>query len=176
MKLNVKYLIIFIIVGFFLVTYYFYQHNKQIQNNELNEIIDLEDSTKIIMSLIASNKLEKVLDLSKEQSKNSVNLLIQNFSPAELALESEVLSQSYPVLLIFYNADQWKNIEKIVLEDLHKIKIVKINVDNLFKIAQSFEIDQLPVFVVMKSRQEINRIDGIKEQELKSAIEDILRK
>ncbi|MDR3646836.1 MAG: thioredoxin family protein [Candidatus Babeliales bacterium] len=176
MKIFIRYLVIFTIITSTLLAYYFFKHNNNIEvsQSKSNQIIDLEDSTKIILSLIRSNKLAEVLDLENDQSKHTVDLLIENYSPAQLALESEALSQSYPVLLIFFKDEHWKIIEPIVTKHIGQIKIIKINADNLFKTTQEFEIKYFPTFLIMQSRQEINRLENLDEYNFKLFLETII--
>ncbi|MDR3646313.1 MAG: hypothetical protein P4L22_02095 [Candidatus Babeliales bacterium] len=70
--------------------------NVSQDSNKSTTVINLEDSTKIILSLIKSNNLEKALHLKTINDKNSVGLLIENFSPSQLALEAEVLNWPKP--------------------------------------------------------------------------------
>ncbi|MDR3646304.1 MAG: thioredoxin family protein [Candidatus Babeliales bacterium] len=161
----------------------FFKKSENIsQNSNKSTVINLEDSTKIILSLIKSNNLEETLDLKTINDKSSVSLLIENFSPAQLALEAEVLNWPKPVIMVFFrHDDQWFNMKKI-LENYAKndndLKYVEVNSENLFKIAEEFAIEANPTILLIQNRSEINRVENIQsinqfDQELKKIIHEI---
>jgi hypothetical protein len=130
-------------------------------------LYDLDESTRIIMQLIATQKLPQVL---VDQDPDAIDVLLKNFSPVEMAFEAEVLNYEGPVLLYFYEKEEpsiIKGLEKIATFYKDKLKVVIINNEKLFRIAQNSEVDIFPTFMVIENRQEKGRIeDSLNEVEL----------
>lgn len=82
-----------------------------------------------------------------------------------MALESEVLSANIPLVVIYYfkeSIESQKLIQK--LENLaakydNQIKVVTIDADKLFSLAQNADIEKLPTLLFVKDREIINRIE-----------------
>lgn len=84
--------------------------------------------------------------------------------------EEAVLKSEKPVLIDFY-AD-WcapckmlSPIVEQVAQENEKIKVVKINVDELQEIATKYGVISIPTLVVIKNGQEINRSVGLISKE-----------
>lgn len=76
-------------------------HNGSPQHS-YNALIDLEVSTRIIRNLITHNKVGEILE---EHNPEQLALLLDNFSPASIAFESEVLGTTIPFVVIYYFKD-----------------------------------------------------------------------
>ena len=83
----------------------------------------------------------------------------------------EVINSDIPVLL-----DIWATwcgqcrmiapiIEEIAAENVGKIKVGKVNVDEQEELAVMFSISAIPTLVVMKDGEVVNKIVGIKPKE-----------
>lgn len=138
---------------------------------------DLLNSTHIVRHLIKKNKVKKLLE---DTDSEQLEILLNNFSPAEIAFESEVLSAQVPVILYFYNpTDKNHNqlqalVENIATHYKDTIKVVIIDAQALYKIAEKAEIEELPTIMIVRDRQEIERlIQPITEQRLKEMVDNI---
>jgi thioredoxin 1 len=122
-------------------------------------VYNFADSVKIIRNLLHSNALPKILD---EHDPEKLDFLINNWSPAQMAFESEVLSCTLPVLVCFYQ----KELNVIpFLEELAnnydgKLKIITIAEDKFPFITQLAVIESFPSFLLIKNRNEIVRWVG----------------
>ena len=83
----------------------------------------------------------------------------------------EVINSDIPVLLDFWAT--WCGpcrmiapiIEEIAAENVGKIKVGKVNVDEQEELAVMFSISAIPTLVVMKDGEVVNKIVGIKPKE-----------
>lgn len=83
----------------------------------------------------------------------------------------EVINSDIPVLLDFWAT--WCGpcrmiapiIEEIAAENVGKIKVGKVNVDEQEELAVMFSISAIPTFVVIKDGEVVNKIVGIKPKE-----------
>ena len=133
-------------------------------DEDSSKVYDFADSVALIRGLIKSDSLPKILE---EYDQDGLNLLINNFSPAQMALESEVLNCTLPELLYFYK-DQCADIElleQLANEYTEKLKIVIIDADRFFSVAEQFEIEKFPTFVCLYQRDELYRADNETNQE-----------
>ncbi len=133
-----------------------------IKGDQEEVVIDLTASTNIIMKLIQEDALTKVLE--DDTSQEGIILLTRNFSPAEMAFEAEVLNYKDPVVVIFFKDNQeWETMRTAVMHvaENHKnsAKWVRINAEELFRIAEHSEIDHLPTMLVIDNREEIDRYE-----------------
>lgn len=124
-------------------------------------VYDLEQSTNIIIKLIKTGELSTVL---AEHNKEAPDLMINNFSPSEMAFEAEVLSNQNPVLVLFY--DSVSTSALAILEkcaELYKdtIKCVAVNAEQLFRVTQHSDVDSIPTFILINEREEIGRIEKL---------------
>ncbi|KDP21244.1 hypothetical protein JCGZ_21715 [Jatropha curcas] len=53
------------------------------------------------------------------------------------------------------------------------VDFIKIDVDKLFLVAQQFEANTLPAFVLIKKGKEVDKIVGVKKIELQNKIEQL---
>jgi len=136
--------------------------------------IDLLESTQIIRELIMTDKLCTIIDATKEQ----VDLFINNFSPAQLALEAEVLSCQTPVIACYCTAIDHTTIELIqqLAEEYTTIKFVIIDADALFSLVQDSDIQEVPVLCFVQNREIIDRISlPIARSVLQQKITELLK-
>ena len=83
----------------------------------------------------------------------------------------EVINSDIPVLLDFWAT--WCGpcrmiapiVEEIAAENVGKIKVGKVNVDEQEELAVMFSISAIPSLVVMKDGEVVNKIVGIKPKE-----------
>jgi len=138
-------------------------------------LCDLYESSRIIKELIDTKSLKKILD---DIDDAGLEKLILNFSPAQIALEAEALSQEGDVALIFYN-------NKTHYQPLHKelcdlqqtysaIKFIEINSEELFNIAEQSEVTTFPTIIIINDRKEICRFEDQPPQELMKVFKDYL--
>jgi len=117
-------------------------------------VINFTDSVKIIRELLKTDSLSKILG---EKESEKLNFLINNFSPAEIAFESEVLHCIDPVVLYIYQ----NHIDEQLINGLRKkytsYKIVTIDAELFPPIVQSLQADEYPVVIIMNQRLEIDR-------------------
>lgn len=82
---------------------------KNIDQDSAPEVlVDLANSTKIIQTMMARKTLGTLLE-----DPEQLDLLINNFSPAQIAFEAEVLSTEIPLVVIYYFKDGSKQQEFI---------------------------------------------------------------
>ncbi len=134
------------------------------QENQDPLVYDLDESTNIILTLLEQNMMQKlVIDTTPDQ----LDRLIKNFSPAEIAFESEALSCTLPVLLYFDDADGIDAMQPM-LEDMarheDRMKVVTVDADNLFRIAENTQIATLPTWVLIKDREILGKLAGTTER------------
>lgn len=124
-------------------------------------LIDLEESTKIIRALLSQNKLSKVLE---KHDPEQLDLMLNNFSPAQMAFEAEVLTTTIPLVAVYYfknspeEQEFLKQLDQLALENNDKIKFVIIEMDKLFSLAQSAEIEAIPAIIFSKNREILEKI------------------
>ena len=83
----------------------------------------------------------------------------------------EVINSDIPVLLDFWAT--WCGpcrmiapiVEEIAAENVGKLKVGKVNVDEQEELAVMFSISAIPTLVVMKDGEVVNKIVGIKPKE-----------
>jgi hypothetical protein len=137
-----------------------------------NNLVDLNATTEIILAAI-----KQPSELLEENFNTGLDFLLKNFSIADLALEADVLSSDLPVLLFFYKdpleRDTIDSYGRFLLGHFNqKIKVVIVNAEILFKLAEKTEIFGFPAALVVHERQEKNRLEGhFDEQDLVKLIE-----
>lgn len=140
-------------------------------------LINLLDSVKIIRNIINQNKLSQLLE---DHDPEQLEYLMNNFSPAQMALESEVFSTTIHLVVIYYYKESQKEIEfiklleKLANENINKVKFVTIEADKLFSLAQNNDINDFPTIVFTKKRKIIDKISKeINIDLIKKKIEDL---
>ena len=94
---------------------------------------------------------------------NEITLTSENF-------DEEVLKSDIPVLIDFWAS--WCGpckamlpiVEAIANENVGKIKVCKVNVDEEGKLAEEFEIMSIPTFVAIKDGQKIGTTMGVQDK------------
>ncbi len=125
-------------------------------------LYNIDDATTIILHLMHSDKLSTILE---DHSKEQLLFLTKNFSPAEIAFESEVISCTLPVLVYFFDPKSPEHtpllavLEKYAHDNEDTIKIVIIDVTYFIFLAENLHISSLPTFVLFKNQKEVARKD-----------------
>ena len=127
-----------------------------------SSLVDLDESTQIIVELLRRNELSTILE---DASEKELSLFVNNFSPAEMAFEAEVLNAPLPVA-VFYAAHEAQarqivaEYEELAQRYEYRIKFVVILADKLFNLTEKAEIDTFPAVLIIHNRQEIGRLEG----------------
>jgi len=139
--------------------------SKQIVSKKADgPAIDLVESTSIIRELMRKNQLYKILE---DHSQDELDILINNFSPATIAFEVEVLSTTTPLGVVCYasNSDQTQKkfisqFNEAALQYTTQAKFIMIDADRLYSLAQDAEIENFPTIILVKNREIVDRIEG----------------
>lgn len=141
-----------------------------------NTLHNLDASAEVIMHLIEKQALSTVFE---QHDPQIINQLIKNFSPAEIALEAEVLNWPQPVILFF---TQKKNPDYSAMHDIveraasayePQIKFIEIDADELFKITAQFHFDRLPALLLMHQRAEVARAEDLNNENFKLELQKL---
>ncbi len=147
-------------------------------NKASNLIINLDESTDIIIDLIRKKDLAKVLE--EKSSPESIELLIKNVSPAEMAFEAEILNQSKPAIIAFFKEDdpRWQdlrtNLAAVAQSYRNTVNFAEVNADKLFKITENSNVEIFPALIVIHERKEIARLEGAALGDLKDSVQKFL--
>lgn len=122
-------------------------------------VYDFAESVTLIRHLLKTDSIAKILEGADTQG---LERLINNFSPAQMALESEILNCTMPVIVYFYNGllEDTQLLEQLAQEHVDKVKIITIDAEKFFSIADQFEIEKCPTIVLMQQRLEIERFSN----------------
>ena len=159
------YFLIFLASLVFLPSCSFWHSDAEQDNlpTSSSPLINLVESTHIIRTLITKNKIGNLLE---DHNPDQLALLLDNISPAKMAFESEVLSTTVPLVVVYYFKSSQES-QKFIkgLKNLAKkyddqIKFVVVDVDRLFSLAQDAEIENLPTILFVKNREIIDRFEG----------------
>lgn len=122
----------------------------------------LHESTAIICTLIEKKQLSSILE---DADPEGLSLLINNYSPAIIALESEALNCILPVIVYFYRTNDPNHQELTALFEQcampydNHIKFIAVDVDKLPAIAEAFEVQLTPAISAIRQREEINFVE-----------------
>src|SRR5579871_5620120 len=75
---------------------------SELGEESTHPLVRLTDSITIIRELISAKKLEELLEPHTVEQRD---LLINNFSPAQLAFEAEVFTTTIPLVVVYYYED-----------------------------------------------------------------------
>lgn len=126
----------------------------------IQPLVHLTESTALIRALISTKSLGKVLE---PHTAEQMEILINNFSPAELAFEAEVFTTTIPLVIVYYyenNADEQKciqQLEELALTYDDTVKFVVVDIDALFSLAQDAEIEKSPTLILTRNREILER-------------------
>lgn len=122
-------------------------------------VYDFAESVTLIRHLLKTDSLIKILE---DADPEGLERVINNFSPAQMALESEVLNCTLPVIIYFYDGlvEDAEFLEQLAQEHFDKVKIITIDAENFFSIAEQFEIQRYPTLIVMNKRDVLQRHSG----------------
>ncbi len=148
----------------FLPSCLFWNTNSKTESeSNSSPLVNLVDSTHIIRALITQNKIG---DLLEDHDIEQLTLLLDNKSPAQMAFESEVLSSTVPLVAIYYfkesiESDEFiKQLEDLAIRYEDQIKVVLVDVERLFSLAQDAQIEIFSTILLVKDREIIDRIEG----------------
>jgi thioredoxin 1 len=129
--------------------------NESIKES-VQPLVRLTDSTHIIRELISTKNLGKVLE---PHTTEQMELLINNFSPAQLAFEAEVFATTIPLVVVYYYENNVheqmfiQQLEKLAIEYDDKVKFVVVDIDALFSLAQDADIEKVPTVILTRDRE-----------------------
>lgn len=159
----------------------------EIKKNQAEIAVDLNESTEIILELLKKNDIKSILspeiaESHVDNTKDTIDTLLKNFSPAQMAFEAEVLNFNDPVIILYYDSSSsdYKTIMNGFLEtalaNQHNAKFVYIEVKKLFSLADYAEINEVPTVLLMYHRSEQGRIENIYPSLLQPEIMKLLEK
>lgn len=128
-------------------------------------VYDLNESTSIIMSLLKNGNISEILAEEAQNSPDTIDILIKNFSPAEMAFEAEVLNFKDPVVILFYDETNSNHeridasFKELAFRYQNKAKFVKIEVTKLFKLVEQALVNSVPTLLVINKRVEVGRVE-----------------
>lgn len=126
-------------------------------------ICKLDETASLILALIQGDSLTMMLE---NPNKETLELLITNFSPAEIAFQAEVLNNHLPTIALFVTPET--SDYQLIMEDFitcarefsHRCNFVEINTDKLFKIAQVSHVSDLPTLLFLHNSTEMARMSA----------------
>jgi thioredoxin-like negative regulator of GroEL len=151
---------IFLII-FFIPSCTISEQKKDHTENE-NYLINLVESTHIIRELIRKNQLNKILG---EHNPEQLAILIDNFSPAKMTLETEVLSTTMPLVVVYYfnknseSKDFIKKLKNLSAKYDDQVKFVIVDSERLFSLIKEAKIEKIPTVLFVKNREIIDNLD-----------------
>lgn len=123
---------------------------------ERSAVCDLNKSANIVIELMRAGDLGSILE---EHTPEQLDVLIKNFSPVLMAFEAEVLSCTLPVLLYFYRTtDAHRAVTDAFIAALasqysDRAKIVAIDAELFFSLAQAVDVQETPAFGMCRERR-----------------------
>ena len=138
-----------------LVSYSMIQAAGEVED-ERAMVCDLNQSTTIILELLRTGELGSIVE---EHTAEQLDMIIKNFSPALMAFEAEVLSCTLPVLLYFYRTSDHNKatsdafIAALASQYKDRTKIVAIDAELFFSLAQAVDVQDTPAFGMCRDRR-----------------------
>lgn len=126
-------------------------------------LVDLVQSTQIIRALINSNQLDTLLEA---HDPAQLALLLNNFSPAQMAFETEVKATDYPLVVSYYYQPNTQSREfltqlaQLATQYHDQIKFVVIDSEQLFTLAQAAEITTFPTTILSRQGVPLQQLTG----------------
>lgn len=136
-------------------------------------IIDLLESTRILRTLIQTNKIG---DLLENHDAEQLEALLNNMSPVQMAVEVEMIRTPVPVIAYIFEPGIRHDHLLPMLKDLahiydQKVKFVMIDGPKLFQLYDLFAINTLPTVLFLKNGEVIARLeDDINRKVLEEGI------
>lgn len=128
-----------------------------------SQLFDLNESVEIILSLIQGDSFGLMLE---NADPKNIELILKNFSPAEIAFQAEVINSSLPTLLFFSNENSQESkemktiIESAALSYNKRCKFIEVNSDKLFKISHITGVMNIPALVLLHNGVTLDHITG----------------
>lgn len=137
-------------------------------------ITNLDEATSLILALIQGDSLTMMLE---NPDQDMLELLIKNFSPAEIAFETEILKGHLPTVALFITTDTpdyqtiLDNLGACAQEFHGRCNFVEIDIRKLFKVAHLSRIQDIPTILFLHNRSELGRItEGFEQENIKEKI------
>ncbi|XP_059655929.1 thioredoxin H2-like [Cornus florida] len=117
------------------------------------------------------------MNQSNGLSSTSPSLVLELHSSAKWRAHLQASKESTKLIVIDFTASWCRPcgfIEPAINEFAAKytdVKFIKIDVDELMDVAQEFEVQTLPTFVLIKEGVAVDKIVGVKKEELQNKIE-----
>ncbi|KAK7368138.1 hypothetical protein VNO80_10160 [Phaseolus coccineus] len=116
-------------------------------------------------------------DESVGKSSYSSSLILTFHSTAKWKAHFHASKETNKLLVIDFTAT-WcgpcKNMEPIIKEFAAKytdVEFIKIDVDELMEVAQAFQVQTMPTFILIKKGKVVEKVVGAKKEELQKLIE-----
>ena len=166
-----------VLLGLLLLLPGCYSVKNDIQKEESSvagtPIIDLLESTHILRELIQTNKIG---DLLENHDADQLETLLNNMSPAQMAVEVEMIRTPMPVLAYFFESGIRHDHLLPEIKDLahiydQRVKFVMIDGPKLFQLYDMFAINALPTVLFIKNGEVIARLeDDVNRRTLEEGI------
>jgi thioredoxin-like negative regulator of GroEL len=132
-------------------------------SQETHYMYNLDDSATIILALIQGDSLTTLLE---NADPAQVELLLKNFSPAELAWAAEVSNASVPVVVFFHQKEPFitdpliSSLESLSITFKDRLKFIVVDSNSLFKLTEQTGITQLPTLLLIHKQDLLDQIEG----------------
>jgi hypothetical protein len=170
---------LYILLLFSILTFSGCTSNKESSNNTVSNhqpvpdlknrtqelVYDLNESTSIIISFLKNGNLSEILAEEARNAPETIDILIKNFSPAEMAFEAEVLNFKGPAIILFYDEKSPQaqiidsSFKELAFKYHNKAKFVKVEVSKLFKLAEQAVVTDAPTLLLIHNRAEVDRVE-----------------
>jgi hypothetical protein len=151
--------------------------DEKVMLDKKDSVTDLSESVKLVGAIIRSGKLGQYLE--DGTTDEGVQLILNNFSPASIALEIEVLNSKKPVLALFVSTLEKETyapiLHRIAEEYCGLLTFFIIDSDTLFSLAQQAEVKEIPTVIFLKDRKEVVRLESdVSYESIKVVLKDFL--
>lgn len=129
---------------------------------------DLNQTAEFILAMIQGNSINLLLE---HENHSTVDLLLKNMSPAQIAFQAEVINCDQPVILVCYDPhfEKWNDMKQVLIHhnktSSNSYKMVCADVTQLFSIAQLVSLVEIPTFILYYNGIENNRLSDIESLE-----------
>ncbi len=130
-------------------------------------LIDLLESTHIIREMI---RTDRIGDLLENHDEEQLEVLLNNMSPAHMAVEVEMMRTPMPVIAYFFEPGIRHDHALLILKDMaktydEKVKCVMIEGPKLFELYDAFAITTLPTVLLLKHGEVVARLEDTVDRE-----------